>query len=374
MRAAAPPSRVAESGCPVPEEARNAYRSSKAFNVYSQEINPKNNMPYNPNQLPQAGQRRPIDTTRVASTIPKAGTDGTWTYPSPQMFYNALVRKDKADDVDESDMDNVVAIHNNMNEQTWARVAAWEAMHRDECDDPRLLRFKGRPHELSPKARFLSFFGLRPAPFDRHDWIVDRGGREVRYVIDYYHLEKGGGNARSATFADGQVMDEQYLHVDVRPALDSAQAAWDRLVVFFGGLRPHDAEADVLPAPSKVGRERGEDPDAAAVMWMNKEIRDKCGRLFEAVAACEDAGRSETEDGAACAEASIALQVCMGSLICKPETDAFLAAVRDPDADEAVLDGALAAVGRKLDEYEAKAQRATADVVRGPAGPSSAEA
>lgn len=23
-------------------------------------------------------------------------------------------------------------------------------------------------------------------PFDRHDWIVDRCGREVRYVIDYY--------------------------------------------------------------------------------------------------------------------------------------------------------------------------------------------
>lgn len=23
-------------------------------------------------------------------------------------------------------------------------------------------------------------------PFDRHDWIVDRNGQDVRYIIDYY--------------------------------------------------------------------------------------------------------------------------------------------------------------------------------------------
>lgn len=28
-----------------------------------------------------------------------------------------------------------------------------------------------------------------PEPFDRHDWIVDRCGTEVRYVIDYYYNE-----------------------------------------------------------------------------------------------------------------------------------------------------------------------------------------
>jgi len=28
-----------------------------------------------------------------------------------------------------------------------------------------------------------------PEPFDRHDWIVDRCGKEVRYVIDYYYNE-----------------------------------------------------------------------------------------------------------------------------------------------------------------------------------------
>ena len=25
-------------------------------------------------------------------------------------------------------------------------------------------------------------------PFDRHDWTVDRCGKEVRYIIDYYSI------------------------------------------------------------------------------------------------------------------------------------------------------------------------------------------
>ena len=30
-------------------------------------------------------------------------------------------------------------------------------------------------------------------PFDRHDWYVDRCGREVRYVIDFYFNEDKAG-------------------------------------------------------------------------------------------------------------------------------------------------------------------------------------
>ena len=45
-------------------------------------------MPREPNQQPFPGQRRVISTHREASSIPKGGTDTTWLYPSPQMFYN----------------------------------------------------------------------------------------------------------------------------------------------------------------------------------------------------------------------------------------------------------------------------------------------
>lgn len=55
-------------------------------------------------------------------------------------------------------------------------------MRRDKSDvleaEPRLLRFLGRPDDTSPKAMAKMVFG-HPLPFDRHDWIVDRGGKEV---------------------------------------------------------------------------------------------------------------------------------------------------------------------------------------------------
>lgn len=53
-------------------------------------------------------------------------------------------------------------------------------------------------------------------PFDRHDWIVDRCGVDVRYIIDFYNA--------SPTKAKPIAM-----HLDVRPALDSLSAFRDRL-------------------------------------------------------------------------------------------------------------------------------------------------
>jgi hypothetical protein len=72
------------------------------YNVYAQPIDPTNQMPANPNQQPAPGQDVPLSTSRVPSHIPKGGTEGeTWTYPSPQMFWNALVRKGKAEGANE---------------------------------------------------------------------------------------------------------------------------------------------------------------------------------------------------------------------------------------------------------------------------------
>jgi cytochrome c heme-lyase len=45
------------------------------------------------------------------------------------MFWNALVRKRKAEHVDEDDMPVVVKIHNEMNERTWKMLLGWEAAH-----------------------------------------------------------------------------------------------------------------------------------------------------------------------------------------------------------------------------------------------------
>ena len=48
-----------------------------------------------PNQLPAPDQPFPLATNRVKSTIPKANAEAgeTWVYPSPQMFWNAMLKK-----------------------------------------------------------------------------------------------------------------------------------------------------------------------------------------------------------------------------------------------------------------------------------------
>lgn len=57
-------------------------------------LDPRNNMPVVARQGMAPGQKTPISTSRQQSTIPKSGAGGTWLYPSPQMFYNSLVRRD----------------------------------------------------------------------------------------------------------------------------------------------------------------------------------------------------------------------------------------------------------------------------------------
>jgi cytochrome c heme-lyase len=118
--------------CPVVHDKGGSKRrpSGPVYNVYSQEIDPTNMMPSTAAQQPAPGQTAPLSVERVKSTITKGGTEGTWVYPSPQMFYNSLVRKGKAEGVETGDVDMVVAIHNEMNERTWGQLLQWEGRHK----------------------------------------------------------------------------------------------------------------------------------------------------------------------------------------------------------------------------------------------------
>ncbi|GAX78873.1 hypothetical protein CEUSTIGMA_g6312.t1 [Chlamydomonas eustigma] len=167
-----------------------------------------------------------LNPQRQASSIPMALIDAipkhqkegqqVWMYPSEQMFFSAMKRKGW--DPRKEDMQAVVSIHNSVNERAWREVMAWEALHANECAMPRLKKFVGRPSDYSPKARILNTLGYA-LPFDRHDWVVDRCGKEVRYVIDFYNGAPQGSGAPVAMF------------LDVRPALDSLEAVWDRLTL-----------------------------------------------------------------------------------------------------------------------------------------------
>ncbi|KAG7155313.1 Cytochrome c-type heme lyase-like, partial [Homarus americanus] len=175
------------------------------------EINPLN-MEAFPNQQPAPDQPFKLPTERQ---------EENWVYPSPQMFWNAMLRKGwrwKDDDLSQRDMDNIIRIHNVNNELAWQEVLKWESLHKKECGNPRLKKFGGKATEFSPRARMRSWMGYE-LPFDRHDWIVDRCGKEVRYIIDYY---------------DGGAVDPndyKFAILDVRPAMDSLENVWDRMVV-----------------------------------------------------------------------------------------------------------------------------------------------
>lgn len=168
----------------------------------------------------------PLSTRRIESTIPRGDftpehqkeVGATWVYPSEQMFFNAMKRK--GHNPTEEDMRAVVAIHNVVNERAWKHVMEWEQLRSSKT--PKLLRFEGKPTQLSPKARLGQLLGY-DTPFDRHDWYVDRDGTEVRYVIDFYNGNDDLLTGRTAMF------------LDVRPALDSFGAVFDRMRRVFTG-------------------------------------------------------------------------------------------------------------------------------------------
>jgi cytochrome c heme-lyase len=225
-------------GCPVQHDKREWISECPASAHLKKEkeliadpqtadLDPKNMMPP-PNQMPSPGQPFPLPTNRVVSSIPKAGTEGEfWVYPSPQMFWNAMLRKGwrwENEEIKQKDMDAIISIHNVNNEDAWREVLKWEALHASECQFPKLKSFRGKAQEFSPRARIRNLMGYE-LPFDRHDWVIDRCGKEVRYIIDYY---------------DGGAVDKntmKFALLDVRPAMDSFENIWDRMKVTYARWR-----------------------------------------------------------------------------------------------------------------------------------------
>ena len=160
-----------------------------------------------------------LSRERGVSGIPQV--DGElWPYPSPAQFHSATLAKGHS--INKEKIPLIVDIHNAVNEEAWRRILAWERKNHPDCLDTRLIRFVGRPGDRSPTSLFNEYFRGRLPPFDRHDWLIDRCGREhVRYVVDFYDgkLEEG--------------MVGVPICVDARPALDSLGAFIDRLKSCF---------------------------------------------------------------------------------------------------------------------------------------------
>lgn len=136
----------------------NSADSSEAQHAPIGQVNALNNMPTLA-QAPAPGQKQFLPLERTISSIPRAPSaagssapmacpvahgsseapsssaapesattkTGQWEYPSPQQFYNALVRKGW--ETPEESVEMMVDIHNWINEEAWAQVRQWEEKH-----------------------------------------------------------------------------------------------------------------------------------------------------------------------------------------------------------------------------------------------------
>lgn len=144
-----------------------------------------------------------LSTDREVSSIPRDDKTN-WVYPSENMFWRALERKNKTYGATKEDMRSVINVHNSVNEETWRKIIRWEQTHFSQTEQPILHQFYGKYSHKSFKARWLRWTcRIREYPFDRHDWYIKRkDGTIIRYVIDYH------------AFRDK-------FFIDARPASDS---------------------------------------------------------------------------------------------------------------------------------------------------------
>lgn len=205
-------------------------------------------------QIPHSDQTIPLSTRRAISSIPKPyespstltqapvitttthqpENSSKWVYPSEQQFLNAMKRKgwDLPSHVEKT-IPMVVQIHNAVNERSWGEVLKWENLRGNQ--NPRLVKFIGRPNDLSPKAKICSTLSLRNQPFDRHDWYVDKGdGTGLRrYVIDFYNGKEGTEHIKQK-----MINEMPNMFLDVRPALDDVESVKDRVKMTVGDCFP----------------------------------------------------------------------------------------------------------------------------------------
>lgn len=157
---------------------------------------------------------------REISSIPRTGAEANWVYPSEKQFYEAMKRKKWDPSVD--DMKTVVPIHNSVNERVWNFIKNWEKdQGGDDCGGVKLTSFNGNSKKLTPRAWMRSSIIGYSKPFDRHDWTINRCGKEIDYVIDFYSNDN----------EESKVPD---IFLDVRPKLNSYEGFRLRLIKFIG--------------------------------------------------------------------------------------------------------------------------------------------
>ncbi len=265
-------------------------------------------------------------------------------------------------------------------------------MHIMYSSDAKLLRFMGRPENLTPLARLKMFFLGYDKPFDRHDWIVIRNDdTQVRYVIDYYFDETKSEQDKVPQLHDAYSI--QSISMVARPAIDTFESVVDRIkfpiLGFLGQIKTKQAlRADTTSLGKEDEGEKkrsmtnyayhAEDHDVKErtdvknplnhvlsvpnVEATFKQLQAQCRHCFLDVKKCNDDMMMEEDNNTTttlkCTQAATALQLCMAKLLCKPEAVHFSAAVAS--GDEAKVDAAYTAMSVCIENFEERARGAMA--------------
>lgn len=210
-----------QSSCPFPHQDHKL-PNNDPHDTQRVENHPKQHENPQLDQVEIGKTHNELPKDRVLSSIPMLNNT-PWVYPSQHQFYEAMHRK-KQNPV-KTDMKSIVPIHNAVNEQSWKLILEFEKLHdsKDRACRPRLVKFVGRAKDYTVKARLRSFFGYA-LPFDRHDWVIDRCGKRVTYIIDFYN---GKSDARA-----NEVDVKMHVFLDVRPAI-TFEGVCDRLFMFY---------------------------------------------------------------------------------------------------------------------------------------------
>lgn len=201
--------------CPVDEETKKLWLREHGNEAHPGATAPGSQLecsanPQDNDKTPEYHTKVDLSQSREVSTIPRTNSDRNWIYPSEKQFYEAMMKKNW--DPNSDDMKVVVPLHNSINERVWNYIKSWEDKQGGEaCGGIKLTNFKGDSKKLTPRAWFRSRILHLAKPFDRHDWQIDRCGKTVDYVIDFYSTDLNDANSQQ----------QPLIYLDVRPKLNS---------------------------------------------------------------------------------------------------------------------------------------------------------
>ncbi|KAL3230730.1 Holocytochrome-c1 synthase [Nakaseomyces bracarensis] len=212
-----------EGKCPVPHDKRDEWMKQCPVDEESREVWLKQHARSQGYVGSTGGD---LGEDRAISSIPRTDTGNNWVYPSEKQFYDAMKRKNW--DPRPEDMKTIVPLHNVVNERVWNYIRNWEnGQGGDECGGIKLTNFMGESKKLTPRAWFRSYILGMVKPFDRHDWSIDRCGKRVDYVIDFYSEERPTPDGKNT---------EPTIYLDVRPKLNSFEGIRMRILKSIGWL------------------------------------------------------------------------------------------------------------------------------------------